>query len=70
LVKIRLTLSSPQYWEIYKHKEVVGISMLFIFVDWFGGVSSLLSLVFKERFDVIAGITYSLVVVSCIFFLT
>lgn len=37
--------------------------MLFIFIDWLGGLFSVLSLVFKEEFDIIAGITYSLVVV-------
>ncbi|PPQ91480.1 hypothetical protein CVT25_013737 [Psilocybe cyanescens] len=52
----------PQYWEIYKYKEVVGISMLFIWVDIMGGVFNLLSLAFKEKFDIIAAVTYSLVV--------
>ena len=33
-------------------------------VDWSGGVFSVLSLVFKEKFDIIAGVTYSAVVVS------
>lgn len=33
-------------------------------IDWLGGVFSTLSLVFKEKFDVIAGVTYSLVIVS------
>ncbi|KDR80582.1 hypothetical protein GALMADRAFT_1092400 [Galerina marginata CBS 339.88] len=53
----------PQYWEIYKYKEVVGISMLFISVDIMGGVFNVLSLVFKEDFDVIATVTYSTVIV-------
>ena len=35
-----------------------------MFVDMMGGVFSVLSLVFKTEFDVIAGVTYSLVVVS------
>jgi len=52
----------PQYYEIYKHKEVIGISILFMFIDLLGGVFSDLSLVFKAKFDVIASITYSLVV--------
>ena len=34
-----------------------------MFIDMMGGVFSVLSLVFKTEFDVIAGITYSLVVV-------
>ncbi|KAI0675703.1 PQ loop repeat-domain-containing protein [Trametes maxima] len=53
----------PQYWEIYVRKEVVGLSVLFILVDMLGGVFSDLSLAFKEEFDVVAGVTYSLVVV-------
>ncbi|KAI0832058.1 PQ loop repeat-domain-containing protein [Trametes gibbosa] len=52
----------PQYWEIYKYKEVVGISVIFMLVDMLGGVFSDLSLAFKEDFDIIAGVTYSLVV--------
>ena len=35
-----------------------------MFIDMMGGVFSVLSLVFKTEFDVIAGVTYSLVVVS------
>ena len=50
--------------EIYQHREVVGISVLFMAIDLLGGVFSDLSLAFKEHFDVIAGVTYSLVVVS------
>ncbi|KAL4250865.1 PQ-loop-domain-containing protein [Abortiporus biennis] len=53
----------PQYYEIWKHKEVIGISVLFMLVDCLGGVFSVLSLVFKEDFDTIAAVTYSLVVV-------
>ncbi|KAI0308510.1 hypothetical protein OF83DRAFT_238377 [Amylostereum chailletii] len=52
----------PQYYEIYKHRAVVGISVTFMVVDLLGGVFSDLSLVFKEDFDVLASITYSLVV--------
>ncbi|EPQ56613.1 hypothetical protein GLOTRDRAFT_138294 [Gloeophyllum trabeum ATCC 11539] len=53
----------PQYYEIYKHREVIGISTMFMFIDLMGGVFSDLSLAFKDRFDVIAGVTYSLVIV-------
>jgi len=52
----------PQYYEIYKHGEVIGISMMFMFIDWFGGVTSTISLGFKETFDIIAGIAYGLIV--------
>ena len=62
----------PQYWEIYKFKEVIGISVLFMLVDMLGGVFSDLSLAFKDSFDVVAGVAYSLVVVrfnASVFFL-
>ena len=54
----------PQYWEIYKRREVVGISFSFLLVDMAGGVFSDLSLVFKQRFNVVAAITYTPVIVS------
>ena len=57
------TFCSPQYYEIYKYKEVIGISILFMTVDLLGGVFNVLSLVFKGKFDVLAGTTYALVVV-------
>lgn len=53
----------PQYWEIYKLKEVVGLSILFISIDMIGGVFNDLSLVFKKEFDAIAAASYTLVVV-------
>ncbi|KAJ4468381.1 PQ loop repeat-domain-containing protein [Lentinula edodes] len=59
----------PQYLEIYQHKEVIGISSLFLIVDLLGerflsGVFSDLSLVFKSgNFDIVAAVTYSLVIV-------
>ncbi|EIW59792.1 uncharacterized protein TRAVEDRAFT_28795 [Trametes versicolor FP-101664 SS1] len=52
----------PQYYEIYKHKEVIGISLIFMSVDLLGGVFNDLSLAFKDEFDIVAGVTYSLVV--------
>ncbi|KAF7971314.1 hypothetical protein HWV62_21488 [Athelia sp. TMB] len=53
----------PQYYEIWKHGEVIGISITFMVVDLLGGVFSDLSLVFRPGFDVIAATSYSLVVV-------
>ncbi|KAF5347995.1 hypothetical protein D9757_014860 [Collybiopsis confluens] len=54
----------PQYYEIYKHKEVIGISIAFMIVDLLGGVFSDLSLVFKSgAFDGTAAATYSIVIV-------
>ena len=63
---IPLPCRSPQYYEIYKYKEVIGISITFMCIDLMGGVFNDLSLVFKDKFDVVAGITYSLVLVCLI----
>ncbi|KAF8605845.1 hypothetical protein BDV93DRAFT_30286 [Ceratobasidium sp. AG-I] len=52
----------PQYWEIWKRKEVVGISMLFMTTDMLGGVFSVVSLVFQSQFDGVAAVSYVLVV--------
>ncbi|KAF9075470.1 hypothetical protein BDP27DRAFT_1390000 [Rhodocollybia butyracea] len=52
----------PQYYEIYKRREVIGISLAFMAVDILG-IFSDLSLVFKAGpFDAVAAVTYSLVV--------
>jgi hypothetical protein len=59
-----LSLLSPQFVEIWRRREVVGISILFMLVDCLGGVFSMLSLVFKDKIDVIASVTYLAVVVS------
>jgi len=58
----------PQIYEIYRLREVKGISMIFMCLDISGGVLSTLSLVFKEQFDGIAATTYLCVVFldSCI----
>jgi len=53
----------PQYFEIYRLGRVVGVSYTFMVIDTFGGVFSLLSLAFKETWDVTASITYILVIV-------
>ncbi|GAA5872991.1 hypothetical protein JCM3774_004892 [Rhodotorula dairenensis] len=54
----------PQYWEVWKYKAVVGISLVFLSIDLLGGVWSLLSLVFAPPpFDPLAAVSYSSVVV-------
>lgn len=58
----------PQFWEIYKLKEVTGVSKTFLVIDIVGGVFNNLSLAFKEKFDVVASISYTLVIVSTPFF--
>lgn len=53
----------PEYWEIYKHKAVVGISVMFMVVDILGGIFSGVSLFFREELDYTALAQYMLVVV-------
>jgi len=53
----------PQYYEIWKLNEVVGISIIFMAVDLLGGLFSALSLVFKPSFDPLLGFSYIGVVV-------
>ncbi|PVG04684.1 hypothetical protein CPB86DRAFT_803460 [Serendipita vermifera] len=53
----------PQFIEIYRIKQVQGISLTFMAVDISGGVFSILSLVFKKEMDWIAAVTYLGVVV-------
>ncbi|KAL7415591.1 PQ loop repeat-domain-containing protein [Mrakia frigida] len=48
----------PQYYEIWKFKEVVGLSLIFMFMDMSGGVFCTLSLIFKKDFDIVAGANY------------
>ncbi|GAA6053408.1 hypothetical protein JCM3770_002310 [Rhodotorula araucariae] len=53
----------PQYWEVWKFKAVVGISLIFLSIDLLGGVWSLLSLVFAPPpFDALAAVSYASVV--------
>jgi PQ loop repeat len=60
---VRLPAERPQFYEIRKHRAVLGISLLFMVIDLLGGVFSILSLVFKRQVDVLAAVAYSLVVV-------
>ncbi|KAG8821622.1 hypothetical protein FRB91_005033 [Serendipita sp. 411] len=48
----------PQFIEIYRLREVRGISLLFLIVDISGGVFSMLSLGFKRHMDWVAAVTY------------
>ncbi|KAF9269052.1 hypothetical protein L218DRAFT_891012, partial [Marasmius fiardii PR-910] len=52
----------PEYYEICKHGEVIGISITFMLIDALGGVFSDLSLIFAHgEFDIIAAVGYTLV---------
>ncbi|KAH9976067.1 hypothetical protein BJV74DRAFT_172223 [Russula compacta] len=53
----------PQFCEIYKHRAVIGISLAFMAIDLLGGLSSILSLVFKHQVDVLAAVAYGIVTV-------
>jgi len=52
----------PQYYEIWKMKEVQGVSMLFMLVDGLGGLFSFLSLVFQPPLDPLLSFSYVSVV--------
>jgi hypothetical protein len=52
-----------QFYKIYKHGAVLGISLSFMAIDCLGSVFSILSLIFKRQVDVLAAVTYALVVV-------
>ena len=54
----------PQYYEIYRRKAVMGISLLVLGLDMLGGLLNDLSLVFSEDFDALAAVSYSAVIVS------
>ncbi|EJU03659.1 hypothetical protein DACRYDRAFT_64653 [Dacryopinax primogenitus] len=53
----------PQYYEIWRLKEVRGVSMLFMLVDGLGGLFSTLSLAFKPSLDPLLSFSYISVVV-------
>lgn len=53
----------PQFYEIWKLKEVLGISMAFMIIDGLGGVFSTLSLAFKDSIDPLLAFSYVSVIV-------
>ncbi|KYQ88677.1 hypothetical protein DLAC_10859 [Tieghemostelium lacteum] len=59
----------PQIYEIYQSKSSEGLSKIFVVMDFFGGVASILSLVFHVPFDYLAFATYLIVpIFQCIIF--
>lgn len=46
------------YWDIYKMRTVRGISFLFVFIDAMGDVTSLISVVFQSKLDVLGLVIY------------
>lgn len=47
------------YWDIYRHRTVRGISFLFVGLDAMGDLTSLLSLLFEPRVDVLGLVIYA-----------
>ena len=49
----------PPYFEIFRRRgKVVGISFIFLSLDWFGAFFSLMALVAQRSFDVLGGTVY------------
>ncbi|KZV72047.1 hypothetical protein PENSPDRAFT_684069 [Peniophora sp. CONT] len=64
LASVMLALALvDQYVEIWRHRAVIGVSLVFMFVDMLGGIFSDLSLAFHGEFDPWAGVAYTLVTV-------
>ncbi|KAF9172020.1 hypothetical protein BGX20_006500 [Mortierella sp. AD010] len=53
----------PQYADIYKDKSVVGVSMAFIAGDAMGAIFSIISLCFRDTLDILATLTYVMVLI-------
>jgi uncharacterized protein with PQ loop repeat len=47
------------YWEIYKNRDVRGISFMFVFIDFAGDITSIVALVFAPHIDVVGMVVYS-----------
>ncbi|CAO3646589.1 unnamed protein product [Cunninghamella blakesleeana] len=48
----------PQYWDIFVHRRVEGISFIFLFMDFFGSVFSTISLAFRPTIDALSLVNY------------
>lgn len=53
----------PQFYEIWRLKEVSGISTSFMIIDGLGGLFSALSLVFKESIDPLLAFSYISIII-------
>ncbi|WWC69457.1 uncharacterized protein I206_103397 [Kwoniella pini CBS 10737] len=56
----------PQYYEIYRSKEVTGLSLTFVFTDIIGAIFYILSLFFRTRLDISAFVMYAVTAVMVI----
>ena len=46
------------YWDIYKERTVRGISFIFVFIDALGDLTSLISVFFEPKLDVLGMVVY------------
>ncbi|KAI1414121.1 PQ loop repeat-domain-containing protein [Hypoxylon sp. FL1857] len=54
----------PPYGELWKRRgRVIGISFVFLSIDWFGAFFSLMSLAAQNSFDILGGVLYIVCVV-------
>jgi hypothetical protein len=53
-ISSRKLTASPQFYEIYRLRQVKGISLIFLCVDITGGTLSAFALFFREELDVVA----------------
>ncbi|KAG0211988.1 hypothetical protein BGX33_003947 [Mortierella sp. NVP41] len=53
----------PQYIDIYRDRSVVGVSMAFIAADAAGAIFSIISLIFRSEFDLLATLNYVAVLI-------
>lgn len=56
--------NSPQYIEIYRLRQVIGISLFFMAVDMAGGVFSVISLAFRDDLDILGVVSIAIHSVS------
>ncbi|WVF72148.1 hypothetical protein IAT40_006960 [Kwoniella sp. CBS 6097] len=50
----------PQYYEIYKQKEVIGLSIMFVITDLVGAIFLIAALFLREKVDIAGLATYAL----------
>ncbi|KAI8370043.1 hypothetical protein EDC96DRAFT_502835 [Choanephora cucurbitarum] len=54
----------PQYYEIFRERRVIGVSHVFLAMDFFGSVFSIVSLVCGDYIDVLALVNY--IAIGCL----
>ncbi|RCH78082.1 hypothetical protein CU098_004560 [Rhizopus stolonifer] len=54
----------PQYYEIFRERRVIGVSHLFLAMDFSGSIFSIVSLVFSDNIDALDLVNY--IAISCL----